>query len=65
VQPVLWEQTMRELLAAGFDRFGEIGPGRVLAGLPEARSAQGRVRQRRSRLSRRICNSLPPASIAE
>jgi [acyl-carrier-protein] S-malonyltransferase len=33
VQPVLWEQTMRELLAAGFDRFCEIGPGRVLAGL--------------------------------
>jgi len=33
VQPVLWEQTMRNLLAAGFDRFYEIGPGRVLAGL--------------------------------
>jgi [acyl-carrier-protein] S-malonyltransferase len=33
VQPVLWEQTMRNLLAAGFDRFCEIGPGRVLAGL--------------------------------
>jgi [acyl-carrier-protein] S-malonyltransferase len=33
VQPVLWEQTMRGLLAEGFERFYEIGPGRVLAGL--------------------------------
>jgi [acyl-carrier-protein] S-malonyltransferase len=33
VQPVLWEQTLRNLIAAGFDRFYEIGPGRVLAGL--------------------------------
>ena len=33
VQPVLWEQTVRGLLANGFDRFYEIGPGRVLAGL--------------------------------
>src|SRR5262249_34493410 len=33
LQPVLWEQTLRGLLAAGFDRFYEIGPGRVLAGL--------------------------------
>lgn len=33
VQPVLWEQTLRGLLADGFDRFYEIGPGRVLAGL--------------------------------
>jgi [acyl-carrier-protein] S-malonyltransferase len=33
LQPVLWEQTMRNLLAAGFDRFYEVGPGRVLAGL--------------------------------
>jgi [acyl-carrier-protein] S-malonyltransferase len=33
LQPVLWEQTMRGMLAEGFDRFYEIGPGRVLAGL--------------------------------
>jgi [acyl-carrier-protein] S-malonyltransferase len=33
LQPVLWEQTMRNLLTAGMERFYEIGPGRVLAGL--------------------------------
>jgi [acyl-carrier-protein] S-malonyltransferase len=33
LQPVQWEETMRNLLAAGFDKFYEIGPGRVLAGL--------------------------------
>ncbi|HEV3258605.1 MAG TPA: ACP S-malonyltransferase [Gemmataceae bacterium] len=33
LQPVLWEQILRNLLAQGFERFYEIGPGRVLAGL--------------------------------
>ena len=33
VEPVRWEQTLRALLAAGYDRFYEVGPGRVLAGL--------------------------------
>jgi [acyl-carrier-protein] S-malonyltransferase len=33
LQPVLWEQSMRNLLAGGCERFYEIGPGRVLAGL--------------------------------
>ena len=33
LSPVLWEDTMRKLLALGVERFHEIGPGRVLAGL--------------------------------
>jgi [acyl-carrier-protein] S-malonyltransferase len=33
VSPVLWEQTLRGLLAAGVERFYELGPKRVLAGL--------------------------------
>jgi [acyl-carrier-protein] S-malonyltransferase len=33
ISPVLWEDTVRGLMAAGFDKFFEIGPGRVLAGL--------------------------------
>jgi [acyl-carrier-protein] S-malonyltransferase len=33
LQPVQWEKTLRSLLADKMDRFFEIGPGRVLAGL--------------------------------
>ncbi|HSQ54862.1 MAG TPA: ACP S-malonyltransferase [Gemmata sp.] len=33
VSPVRWEETLRGLITAGFERFYEIGPGRVLAGL--------------------------------
>lgn len=33
LSPVQWEATMRNLLALGIERFYEIGPGRVLAGL--------------------------------
>ena len=33
LQPVQWETTMRGLLALGVEKFYEIGPQRVLAGL--------------------------------
>jgi [acyl-carrier-protein] S-malonyltransferase len=33
VSPVRWEDSIRYLLGQGFDRFYEIGPGRVLRGL--------------------------------
>lgn len=33
LEPVLWEDTLRGLLADGCERFYELGPGRVLAGL--------------------------------
>ena len=35
LNPVLWEKTMRNLLAEGVTTFYEIGPGRVLAGLEQ------------------------------
>ncbi len=33
VNPVLWEDSQRQLLAIGCDEFYEVGPGRVLRGL--------------------------------
>ena len=33
VSPVRWEDSMRYLLASGYDQFYEVGPGRVLRGL--------------------------------
>jgi [acyl-carrier-protein] S-malonyltransferase len=33
VSPVRWEDSLRYLLAAGFDQFYEVCPGRVLRGL--------------------------------
>lgn len=31
--PVMWEDTIRNMIADGFDEFVEVGPGRVLQGL--------------------------------
>ncbi len=33
LQPVRWEDSMRYLIAQGFEQFYEVGPGRVLRGL--------------------------------
>lgn len=33
ISPVLWEDSVRNMLAAGADRFYEVGPGKVLKGL--------------------------------
>lgn len=33
LEPVLWERSMRRLLSDGYEKFYELGPGRVLAGL--------------------------------
>ncbi len=47
VQPVLFEDLLRGLLATECERFYEIGPGRVLAGLLESRFAKSRLRKHR------------------
>ncbi len=44
VSPVRWEDTMRGLLAEGVERFYEIGPGRVLAGLMKRLSRKADLR---------------------
>ncbi|MBN1394529.1 MAG: ACP S-malonyltransferase [Pirellulales bacterium] len=33
LQPVLWEESMRYMIADGLDQYYEVGPGRVLRGL--------------------------------
>src|SRR5262249_49804331 len=33
LSPVLWEDSVRNMLAAGADRFYQVGPGKVLKGL--------------------------------
>ncbi len=42
--PVRWEQSMRRMLDDGIERFYEIGPGRVLAGLMRRIERRTRVR---------------------
>jgi len=32
-RPIFWQQSIERLIADGFDRFAEVGPGRVLSGL--------------------------------
>ena len=33
LSPVLWEKSIRQMMAEGYDEFYEVGPGRVLRGL--------------------------------
>lgn len=33
IEPVRWQASMERLIAEGFDRFVEVGPGRILSGL--------------------------------
>ena len=56
LEGVRWEDSMRRMLADGFDTFYEIGPGRVLTGLLEAHRPQGSVHQhsRRGKSSIRL-----------
>ena len=42
---VRWEDSMRRMLADGFDTFYEIGPGRVLTGLAQTHRPQDPVHQ--------------------
>ena len=44
LSPVRWEDTVRGLLADGVERFYEIGPGRVLAGLMKRVNRKADVR---------------------
>jgi [acyl-carrier-protein] S-malonyltransferase len=44
LQPVRWEETVRQLLSNGVEQFYEIGPGRVLAGLLKRVSRQAACR---------------------
>jgi [acyl-carrier-protein] S-malonyltransferase len=44
VEPVRWEDTIRALIDLGVERFYEIGPGRVLAGLLKRINRKGECR---------------------
>jgi [acyl-carrier-protein] S-malonyltransferase len=41
--PVLWQQTIENMIAAGFDTFVEVGPGRTLSGLVKKITADVRT----------------------